>query len=518
MKRVICAVLAVSICSITHAKYSGGSGEPNAPYQIANVADLMALANDVNDYNKCFIMIADINLDPCLPGNPVFTTAVIARGTVDITGYGFVGSAFSGDFDGAGHKILNLTIDVNVNSNDFVGLFGDVNGGDIKNLGLENVKIISSGNFSSFCGGLAGRLENGSIEYCYSTGNISAGNFPWQIGGLVGENTGTATISNSHSTCSVTDTSDSSELGVLAGRNLGVIIDCFSSGTVTSGNFSYDFGGLVGYNGSSGSITDSYTKSNVIGGDYSWNLGGLAGSNSGVINGCFSKGSVTGGVESYAIGGIAGTMQGGSISKCYSTSDIYGGQDLVYGARHLGGLVGFVDMFGGDISNCYSIGNVTGAVNVGGLVGETFSGAISNCYSAGEVNGTYNVGGFLGSQSDGTISYSFFLITAGPDNGYAQPLTDGEMKQTINFLLAGWDLITVWSICEGVSYPKLIQLFIAGDFDNDIDVDFTDFALMGQKWRQADSTLYCGGTDLTGDEWVDLDDLDALLENWLDAQ
>jgi hypothetical protein len=41
---------------------------------------------------------------------------------------------------------------------------------------------------------------------------------------------------------------------------------------------------------------------------------------------------------------------------------------------------------------------------------------------------------------------------------------------------------------------------------------------MGQNWMQGDSTLYCGGSDLTGDEWVDLDDLDALVDNWLDAQ
>ena len=61
------------------AKYSGGTGEPNTPYQIANAADLMTLANDANDYNKCFVMTADIDLAPNLPGNQTFTTAVIAR-------------------------------------------------------------------------------------------------------------------------------------------------------------------------------------------------------------------------------------------------------------------------------------------------------------------------------------------------------------------------------------------------------------------------------------------------------
>lgn len=29
---------------------------------------------------------------------------------------------------------------------------------------------------------------------------------------------------------------------------------------------------------------------------------------------------------------------------------------------------------------------------------------------------------------------------------------------------------------------------------------------------------YSGGSDLTGDEWVDLDDLTIFCDNWLDAQ
>jgi hypothetical protein len=46
-------------------------------------------------------------------------------------------------------------------------------------------------------------------------------------------------------------------------------------------------------------------------------------------------------------------------------------------------------------------------------------------------------------------------------------------------------------------------------------VDFSDFAMLSSKWMQADSNLYCGGSDLTGDSFVDLDDLDAFVENWL---
>ena len=57
--------------------------------------------------------------------------------------------------------------------------------------------------------------------------------------------------------------------------------------------------------------------------------------------------------------------------------------------------------------------------------------------------------------------------------------------------------------------------FIAGDSDNDKDVDFRDFALLANKWRQADSNLYCGGADLTGDGIVDITDLAVFADNWL---
>ena len=53
MRKVLLMFLILAAVSPCHAKYSGGTGEPNTPYQIANVADLMTLANDANDYSKC---------------------------------------------------------------------------------------------------------------------------------------------------------------------------------------------------------------------------------------------------------------------------------------------------------------------------------------------------------------------------------------------------------------------------------------------------------------------------------
>ena len=145
---VVTSCLACPRTSLAGAKYSGGSGDADDPYQIATADDLLALAADTGDYNKHFILTADIDLDPNLPGNPVFTTAVIAADTS--SSYGFQGTFFIGVFDGAGHKIINLTINTNGANNNYLGLFGNVSGGEIKNLGLENVNI-TGGNVSILC-------------------------------------------------------------------------------------------------------------------------------------------------------------------------------------------------------------------------------------------------------------------------------------------------------------------------------------------------------------------------------
>lgn len=49
-------------------RVSGGSGTSAAPYKIADYNDFYTLADDTNDYNKCFVMTADIDLAPNLPG------------------------------------------------------------------------------------------------------------------------------------------------------------------------------------------------------------------------------------------------------------------------------------------------------------------------------------------------------------------------------------------------------------------------------------------------------------------
>ncbi|HOV32658.1 MAG TPA: GLUG motif-containing protein [Candidatus Hydrogenedens sp.] len=88
---------------------------------------------------------------------------------------------FVGMIDGKEHKITGLYI--NRSDEGYIGLFGYIgSGGEVKNLGLENCRIIGS----EYVGGLVGLNYKGSIESSYNTGAVSgSGN---NVGGLVGSN------------------------------------------------------------------------------------------------------------------------------------------------------------------------------------------------------------------------------------------------------------------------------------------------------------------------------------------
>ncbi len=235
--RSISVLIAACLFALpAHAKYSGGTGEPNDPYQIATAADLIALGNEPNDYDKHFILTADIDLDPKLPGRKVFDKAVIAPDT-DPTKEYFQGTPFTGVFDGDGHRVSHLTI----TGKDYLGLFGFgqwYSGAEVKDLGVVDVNINGSG---GYVGGLVG-LNGGSVTQCYSTGMVTGKDY---VGGLVGGITGrsvVATISNCYSTGVVTG---KTRVGGLVGTSLNAAVThCYSTGAVSG---SSQVGGLVGY-------------------------------------------------------------------------------------------------------------------------------------------------------------------------------------------------------------------------------------------------------------------------------
>ncbi len=231
--RTIPFIILVCLFSLpAFAKYSGGSGTANDPYQIVTADDLILLGESPEDYDKNFILTADIDLDPNLLDGMVFDKAVIAPDTNEATPR-YEGIAFTGIFDGDGHTISHLTI----KSESFVGLFGYLgSGAEIKDLGIVDVNIAGSGNC---VGGLVGYSYGGSVTLCYSTGSVFGS---LDVGGLVGSNSGD--VANCYSTGAV---SGDDGVGGLVGENPGGwITTCYSTGTVNGARGSRSVGGLVG--------------------------------------------------------------------------------------------------------------------------------------------------------------------------------------------------------------------------------------------------------------------------------
>jgi rhodanese-related sulfurtransferase len=244
-------------------KYSGGSGTADDPYRIATAEDLIILGETPEDYDKHFILTADIDLDPDFPNGRVFDRAVIAPDINDAHYWEFDGISFNGAFDGNNHTISNLTI----TGVSYLGLFGKLGpGGEIKDLGVTGVNITG---FYHAIAGLVGDNDQGSITRSYSTGIVTGYSF---VGGLVGYNN-YGDISLSYSNCSASGTTSGNQgVGGLVGVSAGSITTSYSTGDVSAQR---SVGGLVGRNYES-NITNCYSTGMVSGDS---DVGGLVGFN-----------------------------------------------------------------------------------------------------------------------------------------------------------------------------------------------------------------------------------------------
>lgn len=66
--------------------FAGGTGEAGDPYRIAAAEQLLAIETDPSFLEKCFVLVADIDLDPNLPGGRAFDAALIAPDLLDANG------------------------------------------------------------------------------------------------------------------------------------------------------------------------------------------------------------------------------------------------------------------------------------------------------------------------------------------------------------------------------------------------------------------------------------------------
>ena len=424
---------ALTVSAESTTEFLGGDGTEESPYLISNKTHLNNVRNHPGSHFK---MVADI----------VFTEADFAeKGDYYNNGQGWqpIGTgentSFTGVFDGDGHTIKGLY--VNIQTTDeyiYAGLFG-YNEGTIKNLGMLDGSVSASSDSSSYAGGIAGYNFYGTISNCYNMGNVSASSDSYSdsyssssAGGIAGENDGT--ISNCYNTGSASalvsssssSFSSSSSAGGIAGENDGTISNCYNTGSVsataTSTSSSSHAGGIAGDNSYGRSIRDCYNTGSVSSSsDTSSYAGGIAGDNGRTISNCYNTGSVSATSDSYSYaGGIAG-YNGGTISNCYNTGSV--SSTASSSDSYAGGIAGWNN---GTISNCYNTGSVSSSSSysyAGGIAGLNFNGGnggtIRNCYNAGSVSASSssrsNAGGIAG-RNDGTISNCYNIGSVSPSS------------------------------------------------------------------------------------------------------
>ena len=158
------------------------------PEQIDGVFQLSSPHNMVwfsyyvnNVINKNFtkaVLTNDIDMSPVFNFKPIGAYS-------DADG---LANEFVGEFDGQGHVISNLNIEVFDTKE--TGLFGRVLNSTIKNLGIVNAKIVNDGNVRA--GVLGGEIHLSNIINCYTTGNLEVITDHPQHCGIAGECASTA--------------------------------------------------------------------------------------------------------------------------------------------------------------------------------------------------------------------------------------------------------------------------------------------------------------------------------------
>ena len=475
MKKIILVmcVVALLVCPVTAAGYSGGAGTEASPYQIETETDLNTLAASPDDWASHFVVMNDIT----------FTAA--STQTIGTTT-----TKFTGTFNGNRKTISNFTIDKS--DSGYIGLFGYVGeGGEIKDIVVEAGVAGVKGD--SKVGILVGG-NKGVITSCSATGDVTAENE--NAGGLVGQNYKTGIITD----CSATgDTTTIYNAGGLIGDNSGKVTNCNAIGNANANSYT---GGIAGSNGG-GTITKCTAKGDVYSYEYG---GGLVGSNNGNITDCSATGDVHGHSSQ---GGLVGFSESGNIINCSASGDVNG--DYCDG-----GLVG-INSYDNSITNCFATGNVTvEGYGGGGLIGQSY-GTIANCYATGNTSITGSCAGGLVGDSVGTITNCYATGNVHAGGSFAGGLVgdnSGTITNCYRVQSAGTDAGTIITeISKFKDYD-----WLTGNTPNDglnwsadiISTEADDTKIWFVKsdksvypiFQTQDIPLYSGGTGTLVDPYV----------------
>ena len=318
-----------------YTTFGAVKGTEENPFTIDNQADLLLFRKGINSgtpftykhytisargANTCFLQTANITLpDVSWNGNNRIGTAA--------------DKSFGGIYDGGNFEVQGLK----VTTGDYVGFFGYIQYGTVKNLGIRVKQFTPSG---TCCGPLCGSIRGGTIDNCYvapENASVELKLWSWS-GGVVGHAIqDTVRILNTHNECNI-----------------------------RSGYLENNYCGQIG---------------GILGGGESSNIPYLQ------ISNCYNTGNIRGGLSNAA--GVVGyiylaSSQNARIEHCYNTGNI---TNTSKSQVQIAGVLGYCNKSGNVVSYCYNTGDITGYYIVAGIayaVSEAV--VVDHCYNTGKIS------------------------------------------------------------------------------------------------------------------------------------
>ena len=267
MKRLTCMLLVLVMMMGAMAL-----AESDAPIEIATAEQLAAINNNLSGH---YVLTADIDLAG-IEWTPIGAYAPSGESEEEQE-IPAADTAFTGTFDGQGHTISNLT--VNQPEGWAMGLFGCVANAKIANFTLENASVDAALMGAdvvgyAYCTTVSGvTLVNGKV-----TAHSSEMSAEGMYGGIVGAGMGSM-IENCTAQAEIALPDGMANAGIVGGGlEMTSVVGCTATGNVTAGNDCYGLGGVSGCGFAAEQFTkDSSENVTITAGDNCFWIGGITG-------------------------------------------------------------------------------------------------------------------------------------------------------------------------------------------------------------------------------------------------
>lgn len=428
----------------------------------------------------------------------------VNKGTIEITNQATTQAvagliAYAQNANSLGYDIVRSHNEVDITAGALVaGLVGQVQSSSSNRNALRLVESYNTGNISAVStstvrnaptAGLTAFYTPGSTYTdCYNTGSVKSEKNAYTAG------IAAYYFDSSNKDNPITFTRTTNSGNIVANGEQGGGITAYARGYLTIDNCSntgnvngtYSLGGLVGYIASSDVvISNSFNSGNIT--NASSKTGGLigAGTANARVTNSFNTGEVA----------TTGTEGGTSYTNGYAVGGLAGESGAVF-------------------TTCYNTGTVTGASQVGGLIGTPAKNytQVIRCYNAGKIVADADTcGGIIGVNTDNgrlwteqnKVEGSFFVSDYGQqaNNKVGTAATIAELAKAD--LGEGWmagDDYTLPMVATLAKIPQALVnavtlAFAEGDAQDAVTQNFFVGAPEGITWTASVPNITFSGTD-----------------------